>query len=65
MSTPIKIILSLASIVAAMWGYNFMVALGQTVPSYAVIFLGVAGVAMTWIFPEVVSHTPSRNGRRR
>ena len=60
MGTPVKIILSLASIVAAIWGFQFMVSLGQTIPSYAVIFLGIAGVAMVWIFPEVVTRAGDR-----
>ena len=64
MAIPVKIILSLVSILAAIGGYWFMTSLGQTIPSYAVIFLGIAGVAMTWIFPEVVSHPPPRADRR-
>jgi len=60
MRTPVKIIMSLVAIIATIWGYGFMVSLGQVWPSYAVIFLGIAGVAMTWIFPEVVTRAGGR-----
>lgn len=55
MPARIKLILSLACLAAAAGGYWLMVHLGQTVPSYAVIFLGIVATIAMWVFPEVVT----------
>jgi len=49
-----KFILSLACLATASWGYLMMVHIGQVVPSYAVIFLGVFSTLAMWVFPEVM-----------
>lgn len=54
MPGQIKFLLSLACLATAAAGYAFMVYLGQTTPSYAVVFLGLFATAAMWVFPEVV-----------
>lgn len=53
MPTRIKLMLSIVWLCTAAGGYLFVSHLGQTWPSYAVIFLGVFATAAMWIFPEV------------
>lgn len=55
MPNHIKLMLSLACLGAAAGGYWLMVHLGQTVPSYAVIFLGAFATIAMWAFPEVMT----------
>jgi hypothetical protein len=60
----VKFILSLVWLVAAAGGYLFIAHLGETVPSYADIFLGFFAVIAMWIFPEVAKKDlTGRNGR--
>ena len=56
----IKFMLSLGCLAAAAAGYFFMVHLGQTGPSYAVIFLGVFATIAMWTFPEVMKKNISK-----
>jgi len=59
MPLRVKLLLSLAWLLAAVGAYFFMVHLGQTGPSYAVAFLGVFAVVAMWVFPEVAKKSPT------
>jgi hypothetical protein len=53
MPPRIKVILSIIVALAAIAGYFFQSALGQTGPSYAALAFGSIAVVSMWIFPEV------------
>ncbi|HEY7846442.1 MAG TPA: hypothetical protein VID30_22515 [Bradyrhizobium sp.] len=59
MPLRVKLLLSLAWLLTAAGAYLFMVHLGQTGPSYAVVFLGVFAVFAMWVFPEVTKKSPT------
>ena len=60
----VKFMLSLVALAAAAGGYLLMVHLGQTLPSYAVIFLGLFATMAMWIFPEVMRKDLNPRGGR-
>ena len=59
MPSHIKLLLSLAALITAACAYFYMVHLGQTGPSYAVVFLGVFATIAMWVFPEVSKKHPA------
>jgi hypothetical protein len=60
----VKFIISVVWLAAAAGGYLFVAHLGETIPSYAVIFLGLFATVAMWIFPEVAKKDlTGRNGR--
>jgi hypothetical protein len=64
MPTRIKLILSLVWLGVAAGGYVFVAHLGQVVPSYAVIFLGLFATLAMWVFPEVAKKDLAAKDRR-
>jgi hypothetical protein len=64
MPNHIKLVLSLACLIAAAGGYWLMMHLGRTAPGYAVIFLGVFATIAMWVFPEVVTKDSIRRPGR-
>lgn len=54
MPVTIKIGLSVMVALAALGGWFYMRALGQTGPQWALAFLGPFSVWSLWVFPEVM-----------
>ena len=64
MPTRVKLMLSIVWLCTAACGYVFVSRLGEVLPSYAVIFLGIFATIAMWIFPEVSKKGLNAKDRR-
>ncbi len=65
MPKKVKVIFSIIVILAAIAGYMFQAAIGQTGPSYAALAFGALAAVSLWIFPEVSRRKSGGSGGER
>jgi len=64
MPARVKLMLSIVWLCTAAGAYVFLSRLGEVLPSYALIFLGVFATVAMWIFPEVSKKDLNAKDRR-
>jgi hypothetical protein len=59
MTTPVKLLLSIACLITAAGAYLSLSWAGKIEPSFAAAFLGIITAAAMWVFPEVLRKSPT------